>query len=82
MTVTVNWRGAPYPHKSVSLSTVVYRQSAGPRIIDARLDATKLDVATKTEIATTPIRVSYFVDEADLPTMEPKTSESLRISTL
>ena len=25
VTVTVNWRGAPYPHKSVSLSTVVYR---------------------------------------------------------
>lgn len=73
VTVTVNWRGAPHPHKSVSLSTVVYRQSAGPRIIDALLDATKLDVATKTEIATTPIRVSYFVDEADLPTMEPKT---------
>ncbi len=73
VTVTVNWRGAPYPHKSVSLSTVVYRQSAGPRIIDARLDVNKLDASTKTEIAMTPIRVSYFIDEADLPTMEPKT---------
>jgi len=73
VTVTVDWRGAPYPHKSVSLSTVVYRQSAGPRIVDARLDVNKLDVATKTEIAMTPVRVSYFVDEADLPTMEPKT---------
>jgi prepilin-type N-terminal cleavage/methylation domain-containing protein len=73
VTVTVNWRGAPYPHKSVSLSTVVYRQSAGPRIVDASLDVNKLDVATKMEIAMTPIRVSYFVDEADLPTMEPKT---------
>ncbi len=73
VTVTVDWRGAPYPHKSVSLSTVVYRQSAGPRIIDARLDATKLDATTKTEIAMTPIRVTYVVEEADLPTMEPKT---------
>lgn len=73
VTVTVDWRGAPYPHKSVSLSTVVYRQSAGPRIVDASLDTTKLDATSKTEIAMTPIRVSYFVDEADLPTMEPKT---------
>ena len=73
VTVTVDWRGAPYPHRSVSLSTVVYRQSAGPRIVDASLDVTKLDATSKTEIAMTPIRVSYFVDEADLPTMEPKT---------
>lgn len=72
VTVTVNWRGQPYPHKSVSLSTAVYRQSAGPRIVDARLDATKLDIS-KTDIAVTPVRVSYLVDEADLPTMEPKT---------
>ena len=73
VTVTVVWRGSPYPHKSVSLSTAIYRQSAGPRIIDAGLDPAKLDVATHTEIALTPIRVSYYVDEADLVTMEPKT---------
>jgi prepilin-type N-terminal cleavage/methylation domain-containing protein len=57
VTVTVDWRGAPYPHRSVSLSTVVYRQSAGPRIVDASLDVTKLDATSKTEIAMTPIRV-------------------------
>ena len=72
VTVTVNWRGAPYPHKSVSLSTVVYRQSAGPRIIAAGVDSSKQDI-TGTVIEQTPIRVSYFIDEADLPTMEPKT---------
>lgn len=71
--VRVTWDGAPFPHKTVSLTTAVYRQSAGPKIIDATLDQTRLDTDTKTEIAITPIRVSYFVDEADLESMEPKT---------
>ena len=66
VTVTVDWVGPPYPHKSVTLSTVVYRQSAGPRIIDTSLDSTKL-AANKIDIAMTPIRVTYVVDEADLP---------------
>lgn len=73
VTVNVTWDGAPYPHKTISLTTSIYRQSAGPRIVDATLDQNKLDGATKTEIAVTPIRVSYYVDEADLVNMEPKT---------
>ena len=72
VSVTVEWRGPPYPHKKVALATSVYRQSAGPRIIDARIDPANLHATDKTEIVRTPVRVSYFVDEADLVAMEPK----------
>ena len=74
VTVTVVWRGRPYPHKSVSLSTAhlpsVGRPShhrCGPGSREARRRHPYRDRRW------TPIRVTYYVDEADLVTMEPKT---------
>lgn len=79
VTVTVNWTGPPLPHEDVVLTTMIYRQYAGPAIVDFLVADTDLglsdpdDPDSETLIVNSPVHMQATVNAADLDSMRPRT---------
>jgi len=76
VTVTVNWVGPPVPHKSVVLTTMIYRQYAGPELVDffilpGDLVPTTADPNSEKMIVTSPVHMQATVDAGYLDSMAP-----------
>ena len=78
VTVTVNWTGPPLPHKNVVLTTMIYRQYAGPMIVDFFVAASDLglsdpmDPGSEPLIVSSPVDLQATVNAADLDSMRPR----------
>ena len=68
--ITVDWTGRPTPIKPVVLSTMVYRQYAGPQIVD--FSVAPYD-ATQDWITSSTVDLTATINAADIPSMEPVT---------
>jgi prepilin-type N-terminal cleavage/methylation domain-containing protein len=79
VTVTVDWEGAPQPHKSVVLTTMIYRQYSGPGLIDFTVAVSNLalsdplDPSSEQIIVNSPVGMTAVVNEADIDSMRPRT---------
>jgi type II secretory pathway pseudopilin PulG len=79
VTVTVDWEGAPNPHKSVVLTTMIYRQYSGPALIDFTVAESNLahvdplDLSSEQLIVNSPVNLQAVVNAADIDSMRPRT---------
>lgn len=77
VTVTVDWVGPPKPHKTAVLTTMIYRQYAGPELVDFSILGTDLgptDPAPNSEpmIVSSLVHMQATVNAADLNSMQPR----------
>lgn len=78
VTVTVNWTGPPLPHKDVVLTTMIYRQYAGPMIVDFFVANSNLalsvpgDPNSEQLIVNSPVGLTATVNSADLDSMRER----------
>jgi prepilin-type N-terminal cleavage/methylation domain-containing protein len=83
VTVTVDWDGPPQPSKAVVLTTMIYRQYAGPQIIDFAVLPTDLgpidpsDLGSETVVQHSPVHMQAVLNSADLDSMRPVTIGSM-----
>lgn len=79
VTVTVNWDGPPQPVKDVVLTTMIYRQYAGPQIVDFAIatadlgPSDPLDLGSEKMIVSSTVNMQAVVNSADLDSMRPRT---------
>ena len=79
VTVTVDWEGAPTPHKSAVLTTMIYRQYSGPALIDFTVAESNLaisdplDPSSEQLIVNSPVSLQAVVNSADIDSMRPRT---------
>jgi type II secretory pathway pseudopilin PulG len=77
VTITVTWGGEPKPEKPVVVSTMVYRQYAGPQIVD--FSVAPYDV-NQDLITSASVLLNVVVNSADVPSMTPITVGASTIS--
>jgi prepilin-type N-terminal cleavage/methylation domain-containing protein len=75
VTVKVDWVGPPKPHKTVVLTTMIYRQYAGPELVDFSILPLELtdpaDPGSEKMIVSSNVSMKATVNVADLDSMKP-----------
>jgi type II secretory pathway pseudopilin PulG len=73
VTVTVSWTGNPKPVYPAVLSTVVYKQYAGPQIIDFGIDPNVLEEVDPDvwKITQAPTTIDVYIASDDIGLMRP-----------